>query len=111
MIRRIVALGLGCWLPATLLAAPVAGRVFDTQAARVFAGAALRLPGIELSARTDQDGFFHLVEVPPGTHQVRIDLPDGRSFSTRLTVGTGRGFVRWDIDYSRIVPPDEDDEY
>ncbi|MBV8030575.1 MAG: carboxypeptidase regulatory-like domain-containing protein [Betaproteobacteria bacterium] len=89
----------------------LAGRVTDTMKAAVFEAATVRLPGIGVEAKTDRNGFFRISDVPPGVHAVVIEFPDGRSVGTRVLVRSDRPLTFSEFDYSRIVPPDEDDDY
>lgn len=106
----VVALGLLA-VHASASAVPLVGRVFDAMEATVFVAASVSLPRFSVTAQTDRHGFFRLTDVPPGVHTVDIALADGRSFTARVTVRKGRPLAFAELDYSRIVPPDEDDEY
>ena len=103
----VLAMGLG--LPAQ--AAPLVGRVFDSLQAEVYAKAEIRIAGLEGAALTDGLGFFRCAELAAGAHRVSIRLTDGRLLSSTIMVHPGGATTLAEFDVSRIVPPDEDDDY
>ncbi len=96
---------------APVRAAELVGRVVDAMDAKVFAGAVVqaRSSGLELrSAKTDTQGFFRMPGLMPGAYLLDIALPDGREFVARLVLLPGRNTQFLELDYSRIVPPDDE---
>ena len=101
-----------CSAPAC--AAELVGRVVDAVEARVFAGAVVRArsSGAELrSANTDTHGFFRMPGLTPGAYLLDVNLPDGRDFVARLVLLPNRKTQFLELDYSRIVPPEDDEHY
>ena len=95
-------------------AAEQVGRVVDAQEAKVFAGASVTLRGsapARPAARTDAHGFFRVPELAPGAYLLDVGLPDGRAFVARLVVLANRRTQFLELDYSRAVPPDDDEDY
>ena len=123
MATRSLSTGLGVWrclaLLAVALVAPsqateVVGRIVDNFEAQAFADAGIRFrtqTGSGSMAVTDAFGFFRVRNVAPGPYVLDVSLPDGRAFTVRLLVSaTGKTqFV--ELDYSRAVPPGDDDDY
>lgn len=99
---------------ASLGAAELIGRIVDVTDARVFAGAQVRAQGHSTdrhAAPSDSLGFFRLPSLAPGSYLLDVSLPDGRSFAARLVLLPGRKTQFIELDYSRIVPPDEEENY
>lgn len=99
---------------ASVSAAELVGRIVDVTEARVFAGAQVRAMGRgtdRQAAPSDAFGFFRLPELVPGSYLLDVSLPDGRSFATRLVLLPGRKTQFVELDYSRIVPPEEEENY
>jgi hypothetical protein len=95
-------------------AAELVGRVVDAMDAKVFAGAVVKVrrSGPELrSAKTDTHGFFRMPGLTPGAYLLDVNLPDGRDFVARLVLLPGRKTQFLELDYSRIVPPEDDEQY
>jgi hypothetical protein len=95
-------------------AAELVGRVLDTMDAKVFAGAVVQVRNIgqdPRSATTDRHGFFRMPGLTPGAHILDVNLPDGRDFVARLVLLPGRKTQFLELDYSRIVPPEDDEQY
>ena len=92
--------------------AEVVGRVVDAVDAKVFAGASvtLRSPA-RTSALSNAGGFFRIADVAPGAYIIDVQLADGRAFIARLVVPSQLHTRFIELDYSRAVPPDDDDEY
>ena len=95
-------------------AAELVGRVVDAMDAKVFAGAVVqvRSSGPELRfAKTDRHGFFRMPGLTPGAYLLDVNLPDGRDFVARLVLLPDRKTQFLELDYSRVVPPDDDEHY
>jgi len=92
----------------------VVGRIVDNFDARVFADADVRFrmhAGTEQHAVTDEYGFFRVRDVNPGPYVLDVSLPDGRAFTLRLLVSGTRKTQFLELDYSRAVPPGDDEDY
>lgn len=101
-----------CGAPA--FAAELVGRVVDTMDARVFPGAVVqvRSGGPQLrTANADTHGFFRMPGLTPGAYLLDVKLPDGRAFVARLVLLAERKTQFLELDYSRIVPPEDDEHY
>jgi len=99
-------------LPAS--AAELVGRVVDALDAKVFSGATVTMRGIDRpgrAARTDANGFFRVPDLTPGSYVLDVRLPDGRAFVARLVMLANRRTQFLELDYSRAVPPDDDEDY
>jgi hypothetical protein len=95
-------------------AAELVGRVVDAMDARAFAGAVVQVrnSGPELrSAKTDMHGFFRMPGLMPGAYLLDVNLPDGRGFVARLVLLPERKTQFVELDYSRIVAPEDDEHY
>jgi len=123
MTRRSLSAGPGAWrylplLAVTLVlpaqATEVVGRIVDNFEAQVFAdaGVRFRMPaGTEQQAQTDEYGFFRVRDVNPGPYVLDVSLPDGRAFTVRLLVSGTNKTQFLELDYSRAVPPGDDEDY
>lgn len=102
-------------------AGELVGRVVDAVDAKVFANAVVTaraaapatpaVPAAPADARTDAQGFFRLAGLPAGAYLLDVSLSDGRSFLARQVMLPGRALQYRELDYSRAVPPDDDDDY
>ena len=95
-------------------AAELVGRVVDATNAKVFAGAVVQVRNSgedPRSATTDTHGFFRMPGLAPGAYILDVDLPDGRDFVARLVLLQNRKTQFLELDYSRIVPPEDDEQY
>jgi hypothetical protein len=95
-------------------AAELVGRVVDATNARIFAGAVvkIRAGGADVrSATADAHGFFRMQGLAPGAYLLDVSLPDGHDFVARLVLLQNRNSQFLEIDYSRIVPPEDDEQY
>lgn len=95
-------------------ATDLVGRVVDAVDAQVFAGALVRLRGSDpakLAAQTDEQGFFRVPGLAAGSYVLDVNLPDGRAFVARLVLLPQRSTQFVELDYSRAVPPDDDEDY
>jgi len=98
----------------TTQATELVGRVVDNAEARVFSGATVQIrknSEKRLEALSNTDGFFRLSNVAAGAYTINISLADGRSFMTRLLIHPKHTTQFIELDYSRMVPPDEHDDY
>ena len=102
-------LAMGLALPAQ--AAPLVGRVFDSVQGEIHAKAEIRIAGFAGAVHTDGLGFFRCVELMAGAHRVSIVLADGRFLSSQVLILPGRETMFAEFDVSRIIPPDDDDDY
>lgn len=99
-----------CAAPAC--AAELAGRVVDAMEARVFSDAivqARRGSAAPRAAKTDAHGFFRLPGLTPGAYLLDVELPGGRDFVARLVLLPNRKTQFLELDYSRIIAPDDED--
>jgi len=119
MAHRGLASGLSAALLLALQAPAVSatdlvGRVVDAVDAKVFAGALVRMRGgdpAKLAAQTDGQGFFRVPGLAAGSYLLDVHLPDGRAFVARLVLLPQRQTQFLELDYSRAVPPDDDEDY
>src|ERR1044071_1222567 len=100
---RIFATALLSALSATLHAQPTGileGRVFNAATGSVLAHARVSIEGTNREARTDEDGTFHIVNVPAGDQRATISY---LGFDPQtITVGIPAGAsVRRDVDLTR----------
>ena len=96
---------------ASASAAELVGRVVDATNARVFAGAVVRVRNEPRSATTDSYGFFRMSALAPGAYILDVSLPEGQDFAARLVLLPDRRAQFIELDYSRIVPPEDDEQY
>lgn len=109
----LLAFGL-CLMSTGTQAGEVVGRVVDAVDARAFETAVVRMHAAGqagMTASTDRLGFFRLQGVAPGAYLIDVNLADGRSFNSRLVVLPARARQFIELDYSRAVPPDDDEDY
>lgn len=92
-------------------AAELVGRVVDATNAQVFSGASIRVRGHAIEQSTDANGFFRVPEMKPGSYLLEVTLPDDRDFVARLILLPNHKRQYIELDYSRINPPDDDEEY
>lgn len=50
----------------------IAGRVEDKETGEPLAGVNVYIPGTNFGAATDQDGFYYILQIPPGKYDVRV---------------------------------------
>jgi hypothetical protein len=50
-------------------------------------------------------------DLAPGAYLLDVGLSDGRAFVARLVVLANRRKQFLELDYSRAVPPDDDEDY
>jgi Carboxypeptidase regulatory-like domain len=95
-------------------AGTVYGRVFDTLR-NAGSGAILTNTKITLrgnpqqTVTTDAYGQYRFENVPEGAYLIRIQAPKRDEVVTRLVVR--KGVTIANLDFSKILAPDEDDEY
>jgi hypothetical protein len=114
LIRGLTAAALLASATATASAAELVGRVVDQVQARVFEGATVTARGADHqdhAAHTDGQGFFRVPGLAVGWYVLDISLPDGRAFVARLVMLPNRQTHFLELDYSRAVPPDDDEDY
>lgn len=95
-------------------ATELVGRVVDNSDARVFSDAKVQVRKStenRLETQSNAEGFFRLSDVPAGAYILDISLTDGRTFMTRLMINPNKTTQFIELDYSRIVTPDEDEDY
>ncbi len=95
-------------------AAELVGRVVDATNALVFAGAVVKIRAGGTDARSataDAHGFFRIQGLAPGAYLLDVSLPDGHDFVARLVLLQNRKSQFLELDYSRIVPPEDDEQY
>ena len=95
-------------------ATDLVGRVVDVADTQVFPGATVnfRIGSVNGPVvATDSAGFFKVPGVSKGAYVLDVQLQDGRSFASRVLV-TGLSKTQFiEIDYSRAVSPDDEDDY
>ncbi len=95
-------------------AGTVYGRVFDTLR-NSGNGAILAKAKVTLRSNppqtvtTDTYGQYRFENVPEGSYLIRIQAPEREAVVTRLVVRQGVTIAN--LDFSKILAPDEDDEY
>jgi hypothetical protein len=95
-------------------AAELVGRVVDAVNAQTFAGALVQARHSGQDARvvtTDGLGFFRMPGLVPGAYILDVRLPDGHDFVARVVLLPNRRTQFLELDYSRIVPPEDDEQY
>ena len=95
-------------------ATELVGRVVDTMGEKVFNSASVQVHqrGDSVStALTDQGGFFRIEGLSAGSYSVNITLSDGRAFTGRALVNSAWRTQFVEFDYSRLVPPSDEDDY
>ncbi|SVD07072.1 uncharacterized protein METZ01_LOCUS359926, partial [marine metagenome] len=51
----------------------VSGQILDTNTGEPLIGANVILQGTSLGAATDIDGYYHILNVPPGYYDLRVN--------------------------------------
>ena len=105
----LLATGVNCTLATELV-----GRVVDTMGEKVFEAASIQVHqrrDLVLTALTDQGGFFLIEGLSAGSYAVNITLSDGRAFAGRALVNGASRAQFVEFDYSRLVPPSDEDDY
>jgi outer membrane receptor for ferrienterochelin and colicin len=77
MRRALIHAVICCLFPASLLAGTtgkIRGHVTDRLSGEGLAGANVALPGTQLGAATGVDGEYIIINVPPGTYELRVTM-------------------------------------
>jgi Carboxypeptidase regulatory-like domain len=95
-------------------AGTVYGRVFDTLrnsgSGAILANAKVTLrSNPQQTVTTDAYGQYRFENVPEGAYLIRIQAPKRNEVVTRLLVR--KGVTIANLDFSKILAPDEDDQY
>jgi Carboxypeptidase regulatory-like domain len=95
-------------------AGTVYGRVFDTLRnsgnGAILANAKVTLRSDpQRTVTTDTYGQYRFENIPEGAYLIRIQAPKRDEVVTRLVVR--KGVTIANLDFSKILAPDEDDEY
>ena len=64
----------------------LAGRITDRQTGEPIVGANVTLTSTRMGASTDIDGYYHIIEIPPGTYEVTISCIGYRKDIQRTTI-------------------------
>jgi hypothetical protein len=110
----IISLGLLALGQSPAAAGTVYGRVFDTLrnsgSGVILANAKVTLrSNPQKTVTTDAYGQYRFENVPEGAYLIRIQAPKRDEVVTRLVVR--KGVTIADLDFSKILAPDDDDEY
>ena len=74
----------------------VSGRVIDSNTNEALIGANVMLVGTSLGAATDEDGYYHILNVPPGFYDLRSNMIGyAEKTITGVAVGTGPHFSKF----------------
>jgi hypothetical protein len=95
-------------------AAELVGRVVDAVNAQVFVGAVVHVRNSGQNPRiatTDALGYFRVIGLEPGAYILDVSLPNGHDFAARLALLPNLRTQFLELDYSRIVPPEDDEQY
>ena len=52
----------------------VSGQIIDTNTGESLIGANVMLVGTTLGAATDEEGYYHILSVPPGYYDIRVNM-------------------------------------
>jgi hypothetical protein len=113
-VRGVAVAALLASAVATASAVELVGRVVDQVQAQVFEGATVTARGADHqdhAAQTDGQGFFRVHGLAVGWYVLNVSLPDGRAFVARLVMLPNCPTQFLELDYSRAVPPDDDEDY
>ncbi len=110
----IIGLGLLALGQSAASAGTVYGRVFDTLrnsgSGAILANAKVTLRSSpQQTVTTDAYGQYRFENVPEGAYLIRIQAPKRDEVVTRLLVR--KGVTIANLDFSKILAPDEDDQY
>lgn len=64
----------------------LAGRVTDSQTGEPVVGANVTLTGTKMGGSTDVDGYYHIIEIPPGNYEVAISCIGYRRMTSRAMI-------------------------
>jgi hypothetical protein len=59
----------------------------------------------------DPRSWFRMPDLTPGAYLLDVNLPDGRDFVARFVLLPERNTQFLELDYIRIVPPEDDQHY
>ena len=76
----------------------VSGRVIDSNTNEALIGANVMLIGTTLGAATDEDGYYHILNVPPGFYELRSNMI---GYAVKTITG-----VRVEIDLTAVIDLD-----
>ena len=76
----------------------VSGRVIDSNTNEALIGANVMLVGTSLGAATDEDGYYHILNVPPGFYDLRSNMI---GYAEKTITG-----VRVEIDLTAVIDLD-----
>ncbi|MCU0411102.1 MAG: TonB-dependent receptor [Bacteroidetes bacterium] len=64
----------------------LAGRIIDRQTGEPVIGASVVLASTTMGASTDVDGYYHIINIPPGTYDVAVSCVGYARLATRATI-------------------------
>ena len=73
----------------------VSGRVIDSNTNEALIGVNVMLIGTTLGAATDEDGYYHILNVPPGFYDLRSNMI---GYAEKTITG-----VRVEIDLTAVI--------
>ena len=76
----------------------VSGLVIDTNTGESLIGANVMLAGTTLGAATDEEGYYHILSVPPGYYDIRVNMI---GYGDKTITG-----VRVEIDLTAVIDVD-----
>ncbi len=98
-VKRIISVSLLLCLWTSLLLAgntgKIAGRVTDKQTGEPLIGVNVIVKGTQLGAATDEDGFYYILQVPPGTYDLEFNYIGYHTLTVRK--------VRVVVDLTQII--------
>ena len=76
----------------------VSGQIVDTNTGESLIGANVMLAGTTLGAATDEEGYYHILSVPPGYYDIRVNMI---GYGDKTITG-----VRVEIDLTAVIDVD-----
>ena len=76
----------------------VSGQIIDTNTGESLIGANVMLAGTTLGAATDEEGYYHILSVPPGYYDLRVNMI---GYGDKTITG-----VRVEIDLTAVIDVD-----
>ena len=76
----------------------VSGQIVDTNTGESLIGANVMLAGTTLGAATDEEGYYHILSVPPGYYDIRVNMI---GYGDKTITG-----VRVEIDLNAVIDVD-----
>ena len=64
----------------------LAGRVTDSQTGEPIIGANVTLTSTRIGGSTDIDGYYHIIDIPPGTYEVAVSCIGYRGATYRASI-------------------------